>query len=112
MAHQFIPDRGDIIWINFNPQSGRDQAGMRPVLVISPKIYNLKVGLALCCPITSKIKGYPFEVVTPKNLGVSGAILVDHIKSLDWKSCLAKFECKAGKVIMNEVAAKLATLIY
>ena len=82
----FIPDRGQIVWIDFDPQSGHEQSGRRPALVVSPADYNEKVGLSLLCPITSQVKGYPFEVEIPKGLGVSGVILSDQVKSLDWRA--------------------------
>jgi mRNA interferase MazF len=91
----YIPDRGDVVWITFNPQAGHEQAGRRPAVVLSPKAYNGKVGLALLCPITSQIKGYPFEVPMPDGLPVSGVILSDQVKSLDWKARKAE---KAGSV--------------
>ena len=78
----YVPEAGDIVWLQFNPQAGSEQAGHRPALVISPRIYNEKSGLMVCCPITTKIKGYPFEVVT-QIAGVDSAILADQIKSLD-----------------------------
>lgn len=80
------PDAGDIVWIDFTPQIGREQAGRRPALVLSPRLYNEKVGLMIVCPITSKSKGYPFEVVLPSGLAIIGAVLSDHVKSLDWKA--------------------------
>ena len=80
-----IPDRGDAVWIDFNPQAGREQAGRRPAIVLSPAAYNGKVGLALLCPVTSQAKGYPFEVAIPDGLGVAGVILADQVKSLDWR---------------------------
>ncbi len=106
----YIPDRGDIVWIQMNPQAGREQAGHRPAFVVSPKSYNGKVGLALLCPITSKEKGYPFEVlITGKN--IQGVILSDQVKSLDWKAREARLEEKAGRAITDEVIAKIETLI-
>ena len=107
----YIPDSGDIVWIMFNPQAGHEQAGHRPALVLSPKAYNGKVGLAILCPITSQIKGYPFEVLIPDGLEVSGAILSDQVKSLDWRARKAKFSCKLPVVSFNEVVQKLSTLI-
>ena len=80
-----VPDRGDAVWIDFNPQAGREQAGRRPAIVLSPAAYNGKVGLALLCPVTSQAKGYPFEVAIPDGLGVAGVILADQVKSLDWR---------------------------
>jgi mRNA interferase MazF len=81
-----VPDRGDVVWLEFNPQAGSEQAERRPALVISPRSYNRKVGLALVCPITSRVKGYPFEVELPEGIEVKGAILCDQIKSLDWRA--------------------------
>ena len=79
------PDRGHVVWLTFNPQAGHEQAGRRPALVLSPKSYNAKVGLMLCCPITSRAKGYPFEVALPADLGIAGVVLADQVKSLDWR---------------------------
>jgi mRNA interferase MazF len=107
----YIPDSGDIVWIAFNPQADHEQAGFRPALVLSPKAYNGKVGLAILCPITSQVKGYPFEVLVPEGLGVKGAILSDQIKSLDWKAREAQFCCKLPSEQLNEVVKKLGTLI-
>ena len=107
----YIPDRGDIVWINFNPQAGHEQAGRRPAMVLSPEIYNAKVGLAIICPITSRMKGYPFEVFIPENLKISGAILSDQVKSLDWKARKAEFLCKLPQSVIMEVLQKLSTLI-
>jgi mRNA interferase MazF len=110
-AMTYIPERGDIVWIGFNPQSGHEQAGQRPALVLSPKAYNGKVGLAILCPITSQIKGYPFEVELPEGLGVSGAILSDQVKSLDWKARKAEFRGRLPGATFLEVVQKLSTLI-
>jgi mRNA interferase MazF len=107
----YIPDSGDIVWVEFNPQAGHEQAGHRPALVLSPAAYNGKVGLAILCPITSQVKGYPFEVKIPDGLEVSGAILSDQVKSLDWKARKAEFACKLPPVTFNEVVQKLSTLI-
>ena len=107
----FVPDRGDIVWLQLNPQAGHEQAGQRPALVVSPKAYNEKVGLALFCPITSKIKGYPFEVVLPKELPVAGAVLADQVKSLDWQARQAAFVCKAPAEVLTETLAKIHALI-
>ena len=107
----YIPDSGDIVWITFNPQAGHEQAGHRPALVLSPKAYNGKVGLAILCPITSQVKGYPFEVLIPDGLEVNGAILSDQVKSLDWKARNAEFSCKLPAAAYNEVVEKLSTLI-
>ena len=107
----YIPDSGDIVWIMFNPQAGHEQAGHRPALVLSPKAYNGKVGLAILCPITSQVKGYPFEVLIPDGLEINGAILSDQVKSLDWRARKAEFSCKLPPAAFNEVVQKLSALI-
>jgi mRNA interferase MazF len=109
-GRSYIPQRGDIVWLTFNPQLGHEQAGRRPALVISPKSYNLKVGLAIFCPITSHVKDYPFEVQISEKQ-ISGAILSDQLKSLDWKSRKATFICKTNQSIFNEVINKINVLI-
>ena len=106
----YIPDRGDIVWIQMRPQSGREQAGHRPAFIVSPKAYNGKVGLALMCPITSKEKGYPFEVAVGGKT-VQGVVLSDQVKSLDWKARGARFEEKVGRAITEEVLGKITALI-
>ena len=107
----YIPNSGDIVWITLNPQAGHEQAGRRLALVLSPAAYNGKVGLAILCPITSQIKGYPFEVLIPDGLEISGAILSDQVKSLDWKARQAEFVCKLPAATMNEVLQKVNTLL-
>lgn len=111
MGRMYIPERGDVVWLEFNPQAGYEQAGHRPAVVVSPKAYNEKVGLALFCPITSKIKGYPFEVILPEKHKVSGAVLSDQIKSLDWQVRKAKFIISLPEDILEEVLAKIHTLL-
>jgi len=86
VSSNYVPERGDIVWLNFDPQAGHEQAGKRPAVVLSPRAYNQKVGLALFCPITNQRKGYPFEVNIPEGLEIGGVILSDQIKSLDWRS--------------------------
>lgn len=107
----YKPKRGDVVWLAFNPQTGHEQAGRRPALVLSPEEYNSKVGLAIFCPITSKVKGYPFEVIIPDGLKVSGAILSDQTKSLDWRARKAEFLCKLPTETVDEVLQKLNTLL-
>jgi mRNA interferase MazF len=107
----YHPNRGDIVWVIFNPQAGHEQAGRRPALVLSPEAYNSKVGLAILCPITSQIKGYPFEVLIPDGLKISGAILSDQLKSLDWKVRQAELICKLPSATVDEVLQKLNTLL-
>lgn len=107
----YIPNRGDIVWITFNPQAGHEQAGRRPACILSPSAYNSKVGLAILCPVTSQVKHYPFEVLIPEGLKISGAILSDQVKNLDWKIRQAEFVCKLPATTLNEVLQKLGTLI-
>lgn len=106
----YIPAPGDIVWLEFNPQAGHEQAGHRPAMVLSHKAYNEKTGLGIFCPITSKIKGYPFEVHY-EGEKVSGAILADQVKSLDWKVRKVKFVEKAGSAPLNEVKSKILIII-
>ena len=111
MAAARVPERGDIVWLQFNPQAGSEQAGHRPALVISPKSYNRRVGLALVCPITSRIKGYPFEVELPQGMEVEGAILCDQIKSLDWRVRSATRMGSVPQSVIQEVTARILALI-
>ena len=111
MAKVYVPERGDIVWLEFDPQAGHEQAGHRPAFVVSPRAYNRKVGLALFCPITSRAKGYPFEVPLPKGCKARGAILSDQLKSLDWKVRKAtRFDC-APEVVVQEVTARVLALV-
>ena len=107
----YAPDRGDAVWVTFDPQAGHEQAGRRPALVMSPATYNRKVGLAVLCPITNQIKGYPFEVVIPHGLKVTGAILSDQVKNLDWKARDAKLICKLPASVTAEALKKLNALL-
>ncbi len=107
----YAPKRGDIIWLHFTPPAGREEAGRRPALVISPATYNRKVGLALVCPITSKVKGYPFEVELPRVLKAEGAVLCDQIRSLDWRARRAEPLCPAPTEVLDEATAKILALV-
>ena len=107
----YVPERGDLVWLTFNPQAGHEQAGRRPAVVLSPKDYNGKVGLALFCPITSQVKGYPFEVRLPEGLTVSGAILVDQVKSLDWQARQIEKISTLPAQTMQELLQKIGMLI-
>ncbi len=109
-AH-WVPDRGDLVWLNFDPQLGREQAGRRPALVLSPAAYNGKTGLSLMCPITNQRKGYPFEVPLPGDLPVQGCILADHLKSLDWKQRQATLIGRIDVGLMSEVLNRIAPLL-
>lgn len=109
MAGRYIPEAGDIVWLQFNPQSGHEQAGHRPALVVSPRSYNRKAGLMLCCPMTTRVKGYPFEVVIGDS--AESAVLSDQVKSLDWRARKATFKGRAPKTVLQEVQGKLKALI-
>jgi len=111
MKNVYTPDRCDVVWINLNPQAGHEQAGRRPAFVISPKQYNSKVGLAIFCPITNQPKNYPFEVNIPAGLKISGVILADQIKNLNWKIRDVKFICKLSAEIFEEVKIRYNTLV-
>ncbi len=111
VGERYIPDRGDLVWLQFDPQAEHEQSGKRPALVISPAPYNGKTGLALFCPVTSRVKGYPFEVNLPKDLPIEGVVLSDQLKSLDWHSRLAKFICKVPEETLNEALSKIDALI-
>lgn len=107
MVSNYIPDKGDIIWLDFNPQVGREQMGRRPALVLSHKIYNKKTYLALVCPITSQIKNYAFEVKLTKTKLVQGVVLSDQVKSIDWNQRNAEFIEKVKTEILTEVLDNL-----
>ena len=111
VSEKYIPERGDIVWLNFNPGFGHEQKGKRPALVISPKGYNEKVGLGLFCPITSKVKNYPFEVKI-ENEKINGVVLADQIKSLDWKTREIEFISKETFEKANEIIDKVSVLIF
>ena len=108
---RYVPERGDIVWLAFDPQKGHEQAGRRPAFVVSPRVYNAKVGLALFCPITSRPKGYPFEVALPVDGKAQGSILVDQLKSLDWKARRATRLDRAGEDVIRAVTARIIALI-
>jgi mRNA interferase MazF len=107
----WAPDSGDLVWLTFDPQAGREQAGRRPALVLSPASYNRRSGLALVCPITGRIKGYPFEVELPEGLPVGGAVLADHVKSLDWQKRRAELAGRVPAEVLRDVQARLAALL-
>jgi mRNA interferase MazF len=110
MAAPYIPDEGDIVWLNFTPQSGHEQAGRRPAVVLSPKAYNSRAGLAVCVPVTNQIKGYPFEVVL-SGAGATGAALADQVKSLDWQARQAEHKGTATVAELAEIKAKIRSLL-
>ena len=107
----YIPERGDVVWMMFGAQAGHEQSGRRPGVVMSPSIYNGKTGMALCCPITSHVKGYPFEVLVPGGLKISGVILSDHIRNIDWKTRRAEFLCKLPEKALEDVIEKILSLL-
>jgi mRNA interferase MazF len=110
-SREYTPRRGDIIWINLDPRAGHEQAGRRPAVVLSHEKYNGKTGLALICPITSRLKGYPFEVLISEGLPVKGAILSDQVKSLDWRIRKVELIGVLSEEIISEVLQKLGTLL-
>ena len=107
----YVPDRGDVVWISLNPQAGHEQAGRRPAVVLSPASYNGKVGLAVFCPITSQVKEYPFEVIIPPGLSVTGAVLADQVKSLDWRARRADLIGRLPAVVVDDILVKVRTLL-
>ena len=110
-APRYIPDRGHLVWLSFEPHAGREQAGRRPALVLSPAAYNARARLALVCPITSQVKGYPFEVALPGGLPIAGVVLADHLKSVDWEARRAELIGEAPANVMREVLGKLGPLL-
>lgn len=110
MARRYVPGRGDAVWITLNPQAGHEQAGRRPALVLSPSAYNGKVGLAILCPITTQVKGYPFEVTIPAGSKLAGVVLADQVKNLDWRVRKAEFFARFPATT-DEVLQKLGTLL-
>jgi len=111
VPRRYVPQRGDIVWLSFTPQAGHEQGGRRPALVLSPSVYNRKVGLALLCPITSRVKGYPFEVAIPEGLAVTGAVLADQVKSLDWQARQAEFAARLPDANVHEVVGMVLALL-
>lgn len=110
-AARYVPERGDLVWLTFDPKAGHEQAGRRPALVLSPAAYNRRAKLALVCPITNQAKGYPFEVALPEGSPISGAVLADHVKSADWTARRAQFAAKAPSDVLADVTAKLRLLL-
>jgi mRNA interferase MazF len=108
---KYAPERGDVIWLSFDPQAGHEQAGHRLALTVSPRSYNAKIGLGLFCPITSQIKGYPFEVAFPEGCQTSGVVLADQVKSLDWRVRRAKLFERAPQDVIAETLGKIQVLL-
>ena len=111
MSAAYVPESGDFVWLMFDPHAGREQADRRPALVLSPRMYNARSGLALVCPITNQAKGYPFEVPVPAGYGTTGVILADHVKSVDWKARRAGSLGRCPREALDEVLARLAPLL-
>jgi mRNA interferase MazF len=111
VGKRYVPDRGDVVWLTFSPQSGRGQAGRRPAVVLSPRAYNERVGLAIFCPITSRAKGYPFEIALPVGLMVGGVMLCDQVKSLDWAARQAELIDALPTTVVAEALAKIGLLL-
>ena len=111
MPAPHCPKRGEVVWLTFTPQAGHEQAGHRPALTLSPEAYNRRAGLAVVCPISSQLKGYPFEVPLPPGLEVSGVVLSDQVKSLDWRSRKARYCCTVPEAVLSEVLGKLGALL-
>ncbi len=109
---QYVPDRGDALWLTFEPHAGHEQAGRRPAVVVSPKRYNGLTGLALLCPITSQVKGYPFEVTLPLGLPIGGVVLSDQVRSVDWRARKASRICTLPPATIREVVGKLRALVF
>lgn len=108
---RYVPERGDAVWLTFDPHAGHEQAGRRPAVVLSPRAYNSRSGLAILCPVTTRAKGYPFEVLLPQGLPVSGAVQVDQLKSVDWQARRASRICALPADVTDEVLGKLQPLV-
>lgn len=106
-----MPERGDTVWLTFDPQAGHEQSGRRPAVVLSPREYNEPTGLAILCPVTSQIKGYPFEVALPAGLPIEGVALADQVRNLDWRARRASLICTVPRATTEEVLGKLQTLL-
>jgi mRNA interferase MazF len=111
VARRYVPDAGDLVWLTFDPQAGHEQRGRRPALILSPRAYNAKARLAIACPITTHARGYPFEVALPDDGEVTGVVLSDHVKSLDWNARRVEFAETARVDIVTDVREKLRVLL-
>ena len=110
MARAFVPEAGDIVWLEFSPRAGHEQTGQRPALVLSPAVYNGKTGLMICCPLTTQLKGYPFEVVIDQKR--PSAVLSDQVKSLDWRARKASRKGRVAEKVLVETRAKIRALLF
>lgn len=111
VVRAYVPDAGDLVWLRFDPQAGHEQRGRRPALILSPRIYNAKARLAIACPVTSHVKGYPFEVPLPLGGKIGGVVLADHVKNVDWQARRVAFEAKAPEEIVTDVRERLRVLL-
>jgi mRNA interferase MazF len=111
VARSYVPDAGDVVWLTFDPHAGHEQRGRRPALILSPRTYNAKARLAVACPITTQAKGYPFEVALPDDADVTGVVLADHVKNLDWHARRAEFAGTAPANVIIDVREKLRVLL-
>jgi len=107
----YTPNRGDVVWLTFDPQAGHEQAGVRPAVVLSPRTYNERSSLMVVVPVTRQVKGYPFEVVLPSDLPVTGAVLSDQIKSVDWRARDARWICSLPEAILNSILQRAGALL-
>ena len=110
VTRAYVPDAGDLVWLTFDPQAGHEQRGRRPALILSPRLYNAKARLAIACPITSQVRGYPFEVALPPHATITGVVLADHVKNLDWEARRVIFAAKAPEVLAD-VRERLRSLL-
>ena len=111
MARQYVPRPGEVVWLEFDPHAGHEQAGTRPALVLSPAAYNARTSMMVCCPITNQVKNYPFEVLIRGNRNVTGAILSDQIKNLDWRARKARYKGKVSDDELAETLGKIRALL-
>ena len=111
MTRAYVPDAGDLVWLTFDPPTGHEHRGRRPALIVSPRVYNAKARLAIACPITSQVKGYPFEVELPAAGTITGVVLADHVRNVDWQARRIAFEAKAPAELLTEVRERLRALL-
>jgi len=111
VARSYVPDAGDLVWLMFDPQAGHEQRGRRPALILSPRAYNAKARLAIACPITSRAKGYPFEVALPELGKLTGVVLADHVKNLDWNARRVEFFATAPVYVLTDVRERLRVFL-
>jgi mRNA interferase MazF len=111
VSEPYVPDAGDLVWLDFDPRAGHEQAGRRPAIVLTTHDYNEAASLAVVCPVTRQVKGYPFEVVLPPASGFEGAILADHVKSVDWRARRAEYHAKAPASVVDDLRERLRALL-